>query len=215
VEHYNITPELWAVLRTLFLATCSKSANLGDFEDHFYSVLAFILLDEEFATSPQEARTALKESTPKGRSHVAWYWWRQVDSATDYGATLFRERLRYLLTDVWPLEVELEDEASSDNLARLVSCCGTEFESAVQTVAPRLTKIAKLHGLLFAFQKKDHTDRYPAATLTLLDAIIGDHHEVSGMPYLRELLTRIAHADPLLSQDPRYLRLDALARRFE
>jgi hypothetical protein len=211
----HITPELWAVLGPLFLATCPNSWKLGDFEDQFYSVFAFILLHEEFALNPREARTALKLGTPKGRSHVAWYWWRQVDSATDYGGTLFRERLKYLITDVWPLEVDLEDEASSGNLVRLASCCGTEFENAVQTVAPRLAKIARPLSLLFAFRGKDHPDRYPAATLTLLDAIIGDYDEIWATQYLRELLTRISRADPTLSEDPRYLRLDALARRFE
>jgi hypothetical protein len=185
----RITPELWMVFGPLFLATCPNSSRLGDLEDQFYSVFAFILLHEEFTLDSQEARTALRVGTPKGRAHVAWYWWRQVDSATDYGATLFRERLRYLLTDVWPLEVDLDDEASSANLARLTSCCGTEFESAVQTVAPRLAKIRRPHGLLFAFQKKDFADRYPAATLLLLNTIIGDHDEVWGRNTFASFLT--------------------------
>jgi len=75
------------------------------------------------------------------------------------------------------LEVEFEEEASSSNLARQVSCCGTEFENAVRTVAPRLTKTATPTQLLFAFQKKDHPDLYPAATLDLLAAIIGNYEE--------------------------------------
>jgi hypothetical protein len=188
---------------------------LGEFEDNFYSVLAFVLLKDEFIVDPADAREALRAATPKGRSHVAWYWWRQVDSATNYGATLFRERLKYLLTSVWPLEVEFEEEASSSNLARLISCCGTEFENAVRTVAPRLTKTATPTQLLFAFQRKDHPDLYPAATLDLLAAIVGNYEENWGARYLRELLDRILRADPTLSEDPRFLRLDSLARRFE
>jgi hypothetical protein len=116
------------------------------------------------------------------------------------------------------LEVDLKEEESSQYLACLASCCGTEFESAVETITPLLTKISKPHMILSSFEEKDHPDKYPGATLALIDSFIGDEIEPWGWRDLRQLLVRISAADPAppaLSEDPRFLRLDAVVRRFE
>jgi hypothetical protein len=211
----QITPELWAVLRPLFLDVFPHSQKLGQHEGDLYSLLAFILLRENFPLGPEEARRALTVGSSKGRSRVAWYWWRQADSATEYGATLFRERLKYLLTDVWPLEQELKEEGSSENLARLALCCGMEFETAVPTITPLLAKLPSVGRFIWSLARKDHADRYPSATLALMDSLIGAEIDASGWRDLRELLTRISTAQPGLVGDPRFARLTALVQRFE
>jgi hypothetical protein len=193
----------------------SHSADLGGAEEQFYAFFAFILLKPDIPLDATDARLALQHGTPAGRSHVAWYWWRQADSATDYGATLYRERLKYLLTTVWPLEQELREEASSSNLARLAIECGTEFPDAVATIAPLLTTVSEPHDVLWTLMDKNHTEQYPEHTLTLINAIVGDQIEQWGWPDLRTILTRLTTVQPALTGDPRLMRLDALLHRFE
>ncbi len=210
----QLTPELWLALRPHFLDVFPHSADLEASEDQFYAFFASILLKPDILFDAGDARRALQQGTPKGRSHVAWYWWRQADSAPDYGATLYRERLKYLLTTVWPLEQELREEASSGNLARLAIACRTEFRDAVVTITPLLTTVRQPHDVLWGL-KEDHSDQYPEPTLTLINAIVGNSIERWDWPELRKILIRLVTAQPSLAEDPRFLRLDTLLHPFE
>ena len=68
---------------------------------------------------------------------------------------------------------------------------------------------------LYSFKEKDHPERYPAASLALIDALISDAGEGWGWPDLRVILNRINAAQPSLAGDPRFLRLQALLQQFE
>ncbi|MDQ2777319.1 MAG: hypothetical protein M3Y57_20735 [Acidobacteriota bacterium] len=211
----GLGPELWLALRPLFLGVISHSAELGDAERQFYGLFAFVLLAADIPIDPVAARGALQRATSAGRSYVVEYWWQHAESATDYGATLYRERLEYLLTRIWPLEKELRQSGASIGLARLAMACGTAFPDAVKTIAPLLTKADELNDVLWTLKDKDHPERFPDATLTLLDAIMGDQIERWCWPDLRAILTRLTTVQPSLSADPRLARLDALLRTFE
>jgi hypothetical protein len=210
----RMTPELWPVIRPLLLKVFPHSAELGELENQLYLLFADVLLHEEFPLEPSEARHALTVGSAAGRAQVGWLWRRQAHSATDYGAALFRNRLKYLLTSVWPLELELRDERTSEWLADLALCCGTEFEDAVNTITPLLTKITTAH-FLWSLGQKDHADKYPRAVLALIDALIGEQIKLWGLKDLNRLLTRIAKAEPELANQPKYKRLDALLRSFD
>jgi hypothetical protein len=211
----RITPELWAAMEPNFLATFPHSPELGQGETPFYALFAFLLLHEEFTIDAVDARGALTNGSPKGRSQVAWYWWRQAESASEYGATLFRERLNYLLTNVWPIEIGLREENSSCNLALLASSCGSAFPDAVATISPMLIKIEDSQMFLSFFKDKDHAEKYPEASLALVDSVVGQQISVWSWPDLRDVLNRISAAQPNLRNDPRFLRLDELVRQFE
>lgn len=211
----RVTPELWPSLRPLMLKALPHSGDLGRYEDSIYSVLAFILLDPDFELTATDARQALTVASRLGRSRVAWYWWRQADSTTDYGEKLYKERLRFLLTDVWPVDLALREEGLSQNLARLAMCCGNAYPDAVALISPLLSKLSHPHDIVWAFREKDLPERYPDATLALLHAIIGVVIEAWGWQDLKALLDRIVVADPRLVEDPRAVRLRALLRQFE
>jgi hypothetical protein len=210
----RITPELWPALRSAFLKMFPHSGDLGEAEDAFYSFFAWLLLHPEYELTGGQARQALTVAPAKGRAHVAWYWWRQTDSATDYGAKLYAQRLKYLLESVWPLEQELRNEETSTHLARLATCCSFNFPDAVATVAPLITVVRKPHDIIWSLKQKDVVDRFPKSTLDLLNTTVGDHIEVWDATDLREILRRIGISDEL-GDDPRFRRLDALVRRFE
>ena len=127
---------------------------------------------------------------------------------------LYRERLKYLLNDVWPIEQELREVGSSENLAQLAMCCGTEFPDAVATVLPLLSKLTRPEGVLWFLKEKDLAEKYPGDTLKLIDGVLDDE-PAWGWEELRELLGRISATVPELRDDPRFLRLNALLRRFE
>jgi hypothetical protein len=211
----GLTPDLWLALRPLLLRAVPHSADLGNAEEQFYAFLAFILLKPDIPLDAPDARRALQQATPKGRSEVAWYWSQQAASATDYGATLYRARVKFLITNVWPLEQELREENSSSHLARLAVGCGTEFPDAVETVIPLLIPVNDPHDLLFILKDTDHPEKHTEPTLALINAIVGNQIEPWGWPDLRALLTRLTTAQPGLAGDPRFIRLDTLLHRFE
>jgi len=204
-----------AGLPSLLLDVFPHTSELGEHESHLYSLFAFVLLHDDFTLEAEQARRALTVGSSKGRTQVAWYWWQQTNSATDYGATLFRERLKYLLTAVWPLDLELKEEGSSENLVRLASCCGTEFPNAVATIIPRLTKMKKPEMIIWSLKEKDLAHKYPVAMLALLDSFIADEIESWAWKDLNALLTKISAAEPSLNGDPSFMRLHALVQRFE
>jgi len=211
----GITPALWPFLRPLLLKVFPHSGEFGDYEQQLYSFFAFILLNAEFTIEALDARRALTVGSSAGRAQVAWYWWRQVDSADDYGAKLYRSRLKFLLTEIWPLEQDLRDQTSSENLAELATCCSTQFPDAVTVIVRYVARMADPSSLLFSMREKQVVEQYPEATLTLLDAIIGDDIQPWAWPDLRELLRKIQGADRALEADPRFVRLNALVRQFD
>ncbi len=211
----NLTPDLWSALRQLVLDAVPHAHELGRYEDYFYQFIASVLLHPGFEFEPYQARVALTAASPAGRAAVASHWMQHVNSATDHGATLFRERLRYLIESVWPIELALREAGSSAPLARLVIHCGDEFENAVATIAPRLAKLSEPGTLLYSLNESEHPDRYPRATLALLDAVIGDDVEVWSGQYVRNILTRIAGALPELAGDVGFVRLDTMMKAHE
>jgi hypothetical protein len=191
---------------------------LGDYEDQFYSFFAFLLLHADYALDTRDARNALSVATPKGRAQVAWYWWRQADSATDYGATLYRERLKFLLTNVWPIERELRDEAASENLAKLATCCSSAFPDAVETILPLLSKLREPYAVVLTFKEDSRTslvEKYSGAVLALLDAVTSDQIAHWEWQDFRALLRQVSATNPALAEDARFVRLDAIVRAFE
>ncbi len=214
----RVTPELWPALCPLLLGVFPHSAALGDYEDQFYSLFAFRPPHADYALDARDARNALTIATPKGRAQVAWYWWRQADSATDYGATLYRERLKFLLTNVWPIERELREGAASANLAKLATCCSSAFPDAVDTILPLLAKLREPHDVVLTLKEDSQAslvEKYPGAVLALLDAVTGDQIAYWAWQDFRALLSQISAANPALAEDARFVRLDAIVRAFE
>jgi hypothetical protein len=187
---------------------------LGQSEEQHYAVLAWVLLQEGYPLAPVDARRALTKGTLKGRARVAWYWTVQVDSDTEYGAALFRERLKVLLESVWPIEREFLDESISKSFAHLALCCGSEFPNAVDVLRGFLVKTEQLHDVLHYCKEKHVPETFPGATLKLLDALVGERLFWS-LPELRAILGQISSGDPQLVNDPMFIRLETLVRSSE
>jgi hypothetical protein len=212
----QVTPGFWPSFRPLFLGAFPRSDELGEFaEGQLYELLAWLLLRPEYELGAAEARQALSLGSPKGRARVAWFWWRQSDSATEYGANLFRERLKYLLESVWPLDRDLRDEESSALLAEIATCCSSSFPDAVATVIPLISPVRDAHDVIWALKNKDVVDRFPAETLALLSAILGESIQPWDAEFLRELLDRISRGDGRLANSPEFHRMNEMMRPFE
>jgi hypothetical protein len=213
---YNpqVTPDLWQIIAPMFLKMFPISQQLGQSEEQLYAVLAWVLLQEGYPLAPVDARRALTKGTLKGRARVAWYWTVQVDSDTEYGAALFRERLKVLLESVWPIEREFLDESISKSFAHLALCCGSEFPNAVDVLRGFLVKTEQLHDVLHYCKEKHVPETFPGATLKLLDALVGERLFWS-LPELRAILGQISSGDPQLVNDPMFIRLETLVRSSE
>lgn len=93
-------------------------------------------------------------------------------------------------------------------------CCGSEFPNAVDAIKGFLIKTERLHDVLYYCKDKGVPARFPAATLRLLDALVGDRVPFVSMD-LRAILGQISLADSQLTHDPKFVRLDSLARSAE
>jgi hypothetical protein len=133
--------ELWSEFGPFFMATVPHAPKLGKSEKAFYQFFGFLLLHSEFVFDPDERQRWLREISADGRHEISWVWMQQTNNATDYGAKVYRERLRSLLHDLWPQENDLKDDSTSNNLGQLALGCSTEFPDAVKTVIPLISRV--------------------------------------------------------------------------
>jgi hypothetical protein len=123
----SVSIETWCAIQPFIWDVFPNSAALDQSEDDLYKLLGFALLNDDFKVSHAEARRALKSGTSKGRTAITAYWRQWVDSATEFGAIFFRDRLRPILADVWPADLRFREKHSSENLALLAIHCGSEI----------------------------------------------------------------------------------------
>jgi hypothetical protein len=133
-------------------------------------------------------------------------WCAEPDSS-------WRERVVPFFNRVWPKQRALHTPAMSSHLANFALASGDLMPTVVELILPRLVPVRNT-SLRFEFTGEataDHPARaYPAATLDLLWAILGE--DASSWPY------RIDRALDLLAQAPETAsdsRLSELRRRID
>ncbi len=210
----RMTPDLWESIEPLFLSMFDFSNRLAESEENLYALLAWILFQEGLPLDPAKAREALRKGTDKGRARFVGYWAAQVYSDTEYGANLYRERLSFLISSVWPIDREFQVQATSNSFANLALRCGSEFTNAVESVRPFLIRTERPDSIVYHCRKDKLAARFPSATLGLVDALVGDDVRWARAD-LKEVLDQLSMAEPNLRLDPRFTRLESLARSIE
>lgn len=118
-----------------------------------------------------------------------------------------------MIRNCWPKEVKYQGPVSSLQLAIAVTYCSSTFEDAVKTVLSVLVPTPHSAGVLERLLKAGHSTKHPAASLSLLDAIV----ENDGFPVesikrdLIENLRAIRSVSLDLANDHRFKRLSEYA----
>ena len=164
----------------------------------------------------KEMRDAVKSIEAAGRSEIAHTIYRLLKEAQKDSASYWTNRVEPWITSIWPKDRAMIDARTAKQFALISAAAGTEFERAVEVVEKYLQLIEDFSYVVHIIEstKIDDTplaQKYPAATLKLLDAIVGDE---GGWPDgLRNLLNQISQGDDSLTGLPSYRRLGEYLRR--
>lgn len=121
------------------------------------------------------------------------------------------------INDVWPRERQFRTSASMRNWVGLLDDTGDDFPAVYGAVKRFLVPVETNDHPFYRFTReidgeKSITERFPEATLDLMDAVTP--LALTRPPYeLPKVLNMIAEAVPELTSDPRYLRLIDLVER--
>lgn len=140
---------------------------------------------------------------------VLWHWWKSLLDRGDRAPVLYRERLRHLLRNVWPLELDLRDDSCSSHMTRIAIACGSEFPDAVETVLPYIVPVTEPHMAACDIEGSGNLERFPRPCLMLFKAICGDSPPPYSAPHTRQWLNRIQQADSSLAADADFQAIHA------
>jgi hypothetical protein len=203
---------LYLALKEALLARATKTRHRNE-----STVLAGFLLvgwGSEAATGERlitdtELREVLVHTDDEFRQQLVWQlekWCAEPESS-------WRERVVPFFSRVWPKQRALHTPAMSGHLANFALASGDLMPTVIELILPRLVPVRNPSLRLESTGKApgDHpASAYPAATLDLLWAILGE--DASSWPY------RIDRTLELLAQAPETasdLRLSELRRRID
>jgi hypothetical protein len=124
--------------------------------------------------------------------------------------------IKPFILDAWPRQLRYQSDASSREFAAIAEKAGDKYPEVVRLVLPYLRPAAHLDTFAYRTQKKDeggegYSERFPAETLDLFDALVGDDSQT--MPWnLGEIIETIATAAPALRQSNKWRRLKGLTQ---
>lgn len=156
-----------------------------------------------------QIRDVLREIDDLGRSEAVSVVSRIVqreDNWDDFGRRFFEQ--------AWPQQLRYRGELSSRAFASLLGESEERFPGVLKTILPLVRPVSHLD--MFSYRLRNSSDgfdyaaRFPAETLTALDAFIDENRPT--VPYeLPRVLSAIADADPGLRRNPVWRKLNDLA----
>lgn len=164
-----------------------------------------------------ELRKALASTTAKVRHRAADILadWTSEGDPSERGERWIRQ-VGPFFEQAWPQDAECRDGLSSRELVRMVLATEAAFPDAVRTTTPLMVPF-DLHSIEIQLdldrRNGEPLSTYPREFITLLDALI-DPEKAEPPRDLDAILRRCAAADPTVSEQPPFLRLRAVARRF-
>jgi hypothetical protein len=136
-----------------------------------------------------------------------------LQSAGDQRIEYWRNRIAPYLNDVWPKNTGVMSEAISQIFAELAIAAGGAFPEAQTAIHSWVGPLAYPHSVTEDLAKSDLCRRFPREALALLEAIISKAPPILPKD-LVVCLNEISRIQPALQQDPRFRRLQDLARQF-
>ena len=157
-----------------------------------------------------EARRVLMEVSDEDRAKALGLVARSMSDE------MWASFIKPFILDAWPRQLRYQSEASSRQFAAIAEKGGDKYPEVVRLILPYLRPAAHLDTFAFRTQKKDeggegYSERFPAETLDLFDALIGDDPQT--MPWnLGEIVETIAIAAPALRQSNKWRRLKGMTQ---
>jgi hypothetical protein len=175
----------------------------------------------EYDLNFAEIRTALTIGPSSVRRNTAWNLWRMMgdgDGARGLQrdkAARWRETIGPVFRGIWPLDARLRSPDATRNLALMALECDGAFPDAVDAVVDVIVPFELYQITMFLRLETQHTElagRYPRAFVKLVSALVDP--DLFPVPSdLANFLQDCLAADPMVAEDPAYVRLYGLRRQ--
>ena len=154
-----------------------------------------------------ELHEVLIHTSDEFRRKLLWQLERWCNEPGDIS---WRERVVPFFTYVWPKQRSLHTAAMSTHLANFALASGDLMPAVVELILPRLVPVRNTSLRFGSTSGTQPTETYPAATLALLFAILGE--DASSWSFgVGQALELLGHA-PETASDP---KLSELRRRLD
>lgn len=203
---------LMEAIKPAFLDTVSHYSQLGKHKEQFAAFLTFAALDPGDTFTVSQLGTAIRGLPADGLQESAQTLVRALESAGDQREDYWKNRVLPFWERVWPRSNAQALNANAESFARLCVASGGELPSAIAVVGNWLRVVEEPSYLIHQLEQSGLSGRFPEDALRLLSTVVGEQSR--WLPKeLRKCLDAIGLAAPNLVRDPRYMRLDELARR--
>lgn len=217
-SQYLGSPELFRLTKKPFLELFGRDDMAVDDLRTYAEWLVVILMANRGGGNPMypleatEARTALRRAGANVLSAVAHRLASEMhESSPDEGAELWRTIVGPVFKNIWPLDVEIQSNASNFAFVQILTATGPAFPDAAREIIPyirpddprRDTTIFLLADAPEGFFKIS-----PATVLDLIIAITGDlpaHNFID----IDRALSKICSAAPELAKSRKFQKLIA------
>lgn len=162
-----------------------------------------------------DVKRILSASSEAARQNVAWQLNRLIqknDSKWQTPGERWRNLIGPLINEIWPLDAKLRSPETSRRLVSVAVHSGDAFPEAVEMIVDLIVPYRIYQTGMLAEENGNLARTYPRMALKLMNALTDP--EESPLPDdLRRLLHECEKADPTITTDPAYIRLDALLRQ--
>jgi hypothetical protein len=215
-EGFLWSPRLYGPLliavREQLLETAAHYSELGAAGQQFAAFITYAALEPPETFSTEDFRAAFARLPEAGLRQSADALVQALDVAGEQREDYWTNRVVPFWQNVWPKDRRLASNAIAENLARLSIVARDQFPDALMAVLDWIQPLDYPQVIVHILRESRLCQRFAEAALTLLNATVGN--AAWPVPELRQCLIDISSADPNLSQDPRYRRLDELCRRL-
>jgi hypothetical protein len=179
---------------------------------HLGVLLLVVSIESPEALNMEEVLRALRRLDDDGRHEAARWLKKKLEGAGNDASRLWKERIDQWLDHAWPKEPGLQSSGVSYAFAEAVIFTGDTFPEAVARISPLVGPIDHGWRILTKLKEKGHVERFPAASLELIDKLIDDHPP-RWFGDLNGFLDDVRGVDQQLESDGRFQRLKEITVR--
>ncbi len=195
-----------------FLDTVNHHMQLGEYNHQFARFLTFAALDPSDIFTIQELVAAFQKLPVDGLYESVQSLKLALDSAGENRENYWNNRVLPFWKTIWPKSKDKTLNDHPESFALLCIAAGNEFPSAIKEIKNWLQVIQNPYHVIQCLQKSNLSVDFPEDALQLLVVIVNDN--VILLPQeLRQCLNAI-NANSTFSNDNGFIKLDALARKF-
>ncbi len=209
------SPRLYSPLliafKVQFLATAHHYTELGEHGRHYATLLTYAALEQVETYTFQDFRDAIGALSEEGLHESLQALVEALKGAGEQREEYWKNRIQLFWQHIWPKQRKFASNRIIESLAYLIIETRGEFSSALAAIFFWLGPVDHPLSFVHRFHNSGLAKRFPDDSLHFLIATLSDKLWLPRE--LRQCLDDIAQAEPKLSKDLRYKRLDESARR--